>query len=151
MITQRTFWDLRFYYWTKMSTSLLALCDLHNNNFLQYSFLCICYVRVAAQLECGRSKVQVTPQAEVWMLVSIKYRSVVDTGEIKAARYGTGHPTSQMRLSRISVLSNKLFAKYESRGGLLYVYSMFFLLHFSVWLVRPWFWQQTIYLFPLFV
>ena len=33
------------------SASSLVLCDLHKNNFLQYSFLCLYYVRVAKRLK----------------------------------------------------------------------------------------------------
>ena len=48
-----------------------------------------------------------------------------NTGEIKAARNGTGHPTSQSRWLRTSVLSNRHSLTYGSYMGLTFTFTFF--------------------------
>ena len=50
-----------------------------------------------------------------------------NTGEIKAARKGTGHPTSQNRWPKTSVLSNRHSLKYGSYMGLTFTFYIIFI------------------------
>ena len=70
-------------------------------------------------LLCRRSAVRDTPRAKGWALAQCPPNSERgpsgNTGEIKAARKGTGHPTSQSRWSRTNVLSNGHFPQRTDR------------------------------------
>ena len=60
-----------------------------------------------------KTTVRDPPRANVWTLAhcppSSELKPGGNTGEIKATRKGTGHPTSQSRWPRTSVLSNRHF------------------------------------------
>ena len=68
------------------------------------------------------------PRTNSWKLTHCPPRSRWgpggNTGEINAARKGTGHPTSQCRWPRISVLSNRHSPTYGSYMGLTFTFNM---------------------------
>ena len=68
------------------------------------------------------------PRAYGWMLAhcppSSEWGPGGNTGEIKAARKGTDHPTSKSRWPRTSVLSNRSSPTYGSYTGLTFTFKV---------------------------
>ena len=78
-----------------------------------------------------KTRVRDLPRTNGWKLPhcppNSKWRPSGNTGEIKAARKGTGHPTSQSLWPRTSVLSDRQSPTYEPCMGLTFTFTINFI------------------------
>ena len=108
------------YFHTKTLTAFYAMLSIH-------------YGRVAERLEhlpnFPKTTVRDPPRTNGWKLShcpsSSKWGPCGNTGEIKAARKGTGHSTSQCWWPRTSVLSNRHSPAYGSYMGHTFAFIMY--------------------------
>ena len=97
-------------------------------SYLKFGTTTLHSERVAWRLErlptVPKTMVRDPPRANGWTLAhcppSSEWGPGGNTGEIKAARTGTGHPTSKSRWPRASFLSNRHSPTYGSYMGLIF-------------------------------